>query len=71
MKRDFYVLKYTEYSGYDCHGHIITSISWRTFIEAARECIKLDQEPSNSSEKGVSKFTLPDVSKKKKPFIVY
>lgn len=71
MKRDFWVLKYTQYSGYDCSGHLITSIYWGTFIEAARECIKLDQEPRGSSERSVSKFVLPDVSKKKKPFMVH
>lgn len=70
MNRDFWVLKYTQYSGYDCSGHVIMSIYWGTFIEAARECIKLNQGIRRYDERSVSRFELPDVIKRKRLIFV-
>jgi hypothetical protein len=73
-KRNFWLIIYGSYGiGYDSDITDRKAIYWGTFIEAARELIKNDESIGKGEKKfhrKIELFTLPDVSKKRKPFYV-
>jgi hypothetical protein len=70
MERKLWKITYLEYSGWDCTGHMISGLYWGTWWEAARECVKNDEDVRPHSYRSVKEFVMPDLKKKKKPFYI-
>lgn len=71
--KDFYLIKFGRYGiGYDADIELRKNIIYGTWMECARELIRLDE--SIGTEKNIyrhiSKFALPDVKRKRKMFYV-
>ena len=73
-ERKFYLIQFGLYgSGYDSDINMHKCIFWGTWIESAREIIKNDQSITKGEKRyyrKITEFSLPNVSRKRRPFYV-
>lgn len=60
----FYIIKTEEFSGWDCNGHE------GIYIVAANSEQEAMGLLSNNDIQSINEFKLPDISRKKKPFVL-
>lgn len=73
MDRKFYLIKFGRYGvGYDSDIELRKNIIYGTWMECARELVRLDESIGSEKKyyRGLSEFSLPDVKRKRKMFYV-